>query len=517
MANWLKDAVVYEIYPQSFYDTNGDGIGDLQGIIEKLDYIQDLGFTAIWLNPINESTFFDAGYDVTDYYKVAPRYGTNEDYRRLCEEVHKRGMKIVFDLVAGHTSVEHPWFKESGKAEVNEYTNRYIWTNNVFDDPIGELEISGWSEREGNYVTNFFWCQPALNYGYAHPDPKKPWQLPVDHPDCIATKEELKKIIYFWMDMGVDAFRVDMAESLIKGDKDGSFMRAFWKEVREGMEKKNADALLIAEWGKPTDAINAGFHCDFLLHSQHQAYTRLFRAEPGRNTTHFWDGHSYFNKDGKGNINDYLDRFCYDLENTRGKGYVGLITGNHDIPRLAYQREPDEVKLALAFLHTMPGVPFVYYGDEIGMDYIAGLKSKEGGYNRTGSRTPMQWNDEKNHGFSASDAPYLPTDDRPDAPTVEKQKDDPHSLLNFTKWIVGLHKQEAALKPDGEFEILRAGYPFVFTRKAEDSTIYVAINPSRYDYALEEPGVKEILYSQNASVADGKLTLSGVSMLIARI
>ncbi len=517
MANWLKDAVVYEIYPQSFYDTNGDGIGDLQGIIEKLDYIQEMGFNAIWLNPINESTFFDAGYDVTDYYKVAPRYGTNEDYRRLCEEVHKRGMKIVFDLVAGHTSVEHPWFKESGKAEKNAYTNRYIWTNNVFDDPIGELEISGWAEREGNYVTNFFWCQPALNYGYAHPDPKKPWQLPVTHPDCIATKEELKKIIGFWMDMGTDAFRVDMAESLIKGDKDGSYMRAFWKEVREYMESKNPDALLIAEWGKPTDAINAGFHCDFLLHSQLPAYTRLFRAEPGRNTTHFWDGHSYFNKDGKGNINDYLDRFCYDWENTRGKGYVGLITGNHDIPRLAYKREPEEIKLALAFLFTMPGVPFVYYGDEIGMDYIAGLKSKEGGYNRTGSRTPMQWNSEKNHGFSSSDAPYLPTDDRHDAPTVEEQKNDPNSLLNFTKFIVNLHKQEKALSPDADFEVLRAGYPFVFTRKAEGSTIYVAINPSQYDYTLDDPGVKEVLYSQNTAVADGKLNISGVSLLIARI
>ncbi len=518
MRNWLTDGVVYEIYPQSFYDTNGDGIGDINGIIQKLDYIQSLGFTAIWLNPINESTFFDAGYDVTDFYKVAPRYGTNEDYRRLCEEVHKRGMHIVFDLVAGHTSVEHPWFKESAKAEENAFTNRYIWTDTVFNEPIGELEISGWGEREGNYVTNFFWCQPALNYGYAHPDPKKPWQLPVTHPDSIATKEELKKIIDFWMDMGTDAFRVDMAESLIKGDKDGSFMRAFWKEIREHMEKKNPDALLIAEWGSPTDAINAGFHCDFLLHNGHsQAYTRLLRAEPGRNTTNFWDGHSYFNKDGKGNINDYLDRFCYDWANTRDKGYVGLITGNHDIPRLAYQRQPEEVKLALAFLFTMPGVPFVYYGDEIGMDYITALKSKEGGYNRTGSRTPMQWNSGKNHGFSDSDTPYLPTDDRKNAPTVEQQEKDPASLLNFTKWLVKLHRQEKALHADGDFEILRAGYPFVFTRRAGDSTIYVAVNPSQYAYTLDDPGIKQVLYSQNVTVVEKTAEMGGIGLLIARI
>ena len=180
MSNWLNNAVVYEIYPQSFYDTNGDGIGDLKGIIEKLDYIEEMGFTAIWLNPINKSSFRDAGYDVTDFYAVDERYGTNEDYKALCDEVHKRGMKVIFDLVAGHTSIDHPWFIESQKAEENEFTNRYIWTDDTFDNPEG---IAGYSARNGNYIANFFWSQPALNYGYAHPDPQKPWQLPTTHPD----------------------------------------------------------------------------------------------------------------------------------------------------------------------------------------------------------------------------------------------------------------------------------------------------------------------------------------------
>ena len=135
-------------------------------------------------------------------------------------------------------------------------------------------------------------------------------------------------------------------------------------------------------------------------------------------------GHSYFNVDGKGNINEYLDRFMYDLKETKGKGYIGHITGNHDMQRLAYRRTHEEVKVCMAFLFTMPGVPFVYYGDEIGMDYIEGLPSKEGGYIRTGCRTPMQWNDEKNHGFSESDTPYLPTDGREGAPTVEAQEKD---------------------------------------------------------------------------------------------
>lgn len=512
MKNWLNDAVVYEIYPQSFYDTNGDGIGDLRGIIEKLDYIESLGFTAIWLNPINESSFRDAGYDITDFYKVASRYGTNDDYKELCDKAHSRGMKVIFDLVAGHTSVDHPWFIESSKDEKNQYTNRYIWTDDTFDNEEG---IAGYSERNGNYITNFFWNQPALNYGYAHPDPNKAWQLSVDHPDCIATKEELKKIIDFWIDLGTDAFRVDMAASLIKGDTDGSYMKAFWNEIRVHMEQKNPNCLLISEWGSPTDAINAGFHLDFLLHSHNSAYTSLFRHEKGRNTTRLWIGKSYFSKDGKGDINEYLDRYLYDLENVKEKGCIGMITGNHDMQRLAYKRDVDEIKAAMVFLFTMPGVPFVYYGDEIGMDYIEDLPSKEGGYNRTGSRTPMQWNDGKNKGFSSSETPYLPTDSRPEAQTVEKQLQDKNSLLHFVKNLVELHKTIPALHADGDINIILRDYPFVYERTDGIKTIFIAINPSNNTYDYSAPAFSKVIISQNVTQNEGKITMNGVSFIVA--
>lgn len=514
MKTWLNDAVVYEIYPQSFYDTNGDGIGDLPGVIQKLDYIQECGFTVIWLNPINESTFFDAGYDVTDFYKVALRYGTNEDYRVLCAEAHRRGMRVIFDLVAGHTSVKHPWFVESAKPTQNDYTNRYIWTDSTFDSPEG---ISGYGDRDGNYITNFFWCQPALNYGYAHPDPEKPWQLPVTHPDCLATKRELLRIIDFWMDLGTDAFRVDMAASLIKEDTDGSYTRALWHEIRAHIEARNPEVLLIAEWGSPADAIEAGFHCDFLLHSGNEAYTSLFRMETGRNTfKRLYSGHSYFNRDGQGDIHTYLDRLQYDLRQIDGRGVVGLITGNHDIPRLAYRRTPEELKAALTFLFTMPGTPFVYYGDEIGMDNIDGLPSKEGAYTRTGARTPMQWNDGKNRGFSESDTPYLPTDGRAGAPTVAAQLNDPDSVLCFTKRLIRLHRDTAALHADAAFEVLEAGYPLVYTREAAGKRLYIAINPSEAAYDLTPPSLGTVLLSQNA-VLDSGLRLNGVSFLVAEL
>ena len=512
MKTWLNDAVVYEIYPQSFYDTNGDGIGDLQGIIQKLDYIAGMGFTAIWLNPINASSFRDAGYDVTDFYSVAPRYGTNDDYKALCDAVHARGMKIIFDLVAGHTSIDHPWFMESGKAEKNKYTNRYIWTTASFDDGPG---IASLGERDAKCINNFFWSQPALNYGYAHPNPENPWELPVTHPDCVAMKEELKKIIDFWTDLGTDAFRVDMAASLIKGDTDGTAMQAFWHEIRAHMEQRNPEVLLIAEWAFPAEAIKAGFHLDFLLHSGPSAYRSLFRYEKGRNTTSNMVGHSYFHKDGKGNINEYLDRFLYDLKETRGKGYIGMITGNHDMQRLAYLREPDELKVCMAFLFTMPGVPFVYYGDEIGMDYIEGLPSKEGGYIRTGARTPMQWNHDKNHGFSVSDHPYLPTDTRPGAPTVLDQENDETSLLSFVKKLIALHKETAALHAEADFHIVFAGYPFVYERIAEGKKLLIALNPSQHRHIVDAPKLQKILLSQNAEQKDGHIIMNGVSFLIA--
>ena len=156
MATWLKDAIFYEIYPQSFYDTNGDGIGDFNGITAKLDYIKSLGCNAIWMNPCFDSPFSDAGYDVRDYKKVAERYGTMEDIENLFAEAHKRDMHILLDLVPGHTSEEHAWFTESKKAEQNEYSDRYMWTDGWLCGGAGLNYIAGESPRNGTYIVNFF-------------------------------------------------------------------------------------------------------------------------------------------------------------------------------------------------------------------------------------------------------------------------------------------------------------------------------------------------------------------------
>lgn len=511
MKNWFSDAVIYQIYPQSFYDTNGDGIGDLQGIIEKLDYIEDMGYTAIWLNPINSSSFRDAGYDVTDFYSVAERYGTNDDYKNLCTEAHKRNIKVIFDLVPGHTSIDHPWFKESGKVEKNKYSNRYIWTTSTFNDGPG---IAALGERDNKCILNFFWSQPALNYGYANPNPENPWELPVTHPDCVAMKEELKRIMDFWIDLGADGFRGDMCAHLVKGDTDGSAIKAFWLEMREYLDNKHPGTVLIAEWDFPDKSIPAGFDLDFYNHET-KAYASLFRHEKSRNTTLTHVGHSYFAMEGKGNINHYIDQIKADLEIIKGKGHVCMITGNHDMQRLAYMRTPDEIKVAMVFLFTVPGVPIVYYGDEIGMDYITGLPSKEGGYTRTGSRTPMQWNNQKNHGFSESDNPYLPVDERENAPTVEEQLEDENSILNLVKKLISLRKGIPAFYAEGNFDVLLNTYPFVYERSDENKKYYIAVNPSKYTHTYKLPSISKTVLSENVDVDGTELTMKGVSYIIA--
>lgn len=327
MPNWLNDAVFYEIYPQSFCDTNGDGIGDIEGIISKLDYVKSLGCNAIWLNPIYDSPFMDAGYDVRNYKKVAERYGTNDDLVRLFDEAHKKGIKILLDLVPGHTSDQHEWFLEAKKAAKSEYSNRYIFTKSVWDAPPQYRMMCGLCERDGNYMVNYFSSQPALNYGFheiTHPE----WQLPCDHPDCLATAEAMKDIMRFWLDKGADGFRVDMADSLVKNDDDKIATAKIWRGVRDMLDTEYPNAAMVAEWCNPERAINnAGFHMDFYLDHYGNGYSRLFRYGE------FGD-QAVFNPNGKGDIKAFADEYLPNYEKTKDNGYISFMTNNHDMPRV---------------------------------------------------------------------------------------------------------------------------------------------------------------------------------------
>ena len=478
MPSWLRDAVFYEIYPSSFYDSNGDGIGDIQGIIQKLDYVKELGCNAIWLNPCFDSPFLDGGYDIKDYKKVAPRYGTNEDLINLFHQAHQKDIKILLDLVPGHTSDQHPWFVSSKQDTTNEYAGRYVWTSNAFEGIANRPYISGMSQRAGAYMLNFFASQPALNYGWGKVTEK--WQDAYDSPNALSTREALKDIIRYWLDLGCDGYRVDMADSLIKEDDDKKLTAALWKEIREMLDKDYPEAALVSEWSNPRQSIsNGGFHMDFYLDHWHNGYNTLLRDyEPNE------IDNSYFLASADRDINRFLDDYLPKYNETKENGYISFMTCNHDTPRPARTLSQDELKIAYAFLFTMPGVPFLYYGDEIGMDYLD-VDNKEGGYHRTGSRTPMQWNHEKNLGFSKAQEEdiYLPVDIRDNAPTVQDQLEDKKSLLNIVRDIIHLRRTYDDLKADAPFEVVirDKGKPFVYKRK----NLLAVVNPSLEEKTID--------------------------------
>ena len=482
---WLHNAVFYQIYPQTFYDTNGDGIGDFQGIIEKLDYVKSLGADGIWLNPFFDSPFHDAGYDVRDYYKVAPRYGTNDDARRLFEEAHKRGLKVIFDYVISYTAIDHPWFVDSCEQQPNRHSNWYVWTDNVWiqeEGPLAGSFIHGYCRRNGNFMRNFYWSQPALNFGFGKPDPKKKWQLSPRDPDVLALREELKKIARFWMDMGADGLRADMAGALVKGEDVNQDTKGFWREIREMFRERYPQGFMVSEWSYPVDALDGAFHADFFHWVD--GYNDLMQKESWRILNDYSDGHSFFDREGKGDVARFLASYMPAYQATRSKGYICLPIGNHDLARMNNQRTTDELEMIVAFGLSMPGVPFLYYGNEIGMRQLGDLPYVEGAYKpRSGARTPMQWAPGKNLGFSSA-APeklYLPVDAAADAPTVAAQENDRTSLLNRVRRLIRLKHTEPALAAYAEFVPLYAKsftYPLVYARTNGDAVVLAIFNPS---------------------------------------
>lgn len=490
---WLDDAVFYEIYPQTFNDTNADGIGDLQGIIEKLDYVQELGCNALWLNPCFDSPFVDAGYDVRDYYRIAPRYGTNEDMRRLVSAVHERDMHIILDLVPGHSSVECEWFKESCRPEKNAYSDRYIWTRSIWECPANVGHIAGWLrggyDRQGCVALNFFTAQVALNYGFAKKDPGCEWEQDMNDEGPLATRKEIADIMSFWLGMGVDGFRVDMAGSLVKNDDDGEGTIAVWQDILGKVKASYPDAVFVSEWGEPDKALKAGFDMDFLLHFGPSHYPDLFRTE-----------HPYFSSEGKGDLEIFWKLYLENREKTKADGgMICLISGNHDMDRMRGTLTEEEMRIAFAFLLSMPGVPFIYNGDEIGMRQMSFPYSKEGSFWRTGARTPMQWDASLNAGFSSAKPKdlYLSIDEECYRTINAKvQMEDENSLFHEVQDLIEIRAEHPALGNRADLRMISCeGYPLVYERVCEEETVLVIINPKDEEFTLELDASGEVIYS----------------------
>ncbi len=511
--DWLQSAVFYQIYPQSFCDSNADGIGDLRGIISKLDYIQKLGCTGIWLNPIYQSPFQDAGYDVSDYYTVAPRYGSNSDLRLLLEEAHRRGMHVLLDLVPGHTSIEHPWFKASSEGRENFYTRRYIWTDDPHDDlPLKKdghdginirSFILGIGQRDGKCATNYYSCQPCLNYGFE--SVTQPYMSSADSPEAADTRDAMMDVMRFWLKLGCDGFRVDMAATLVKCDPEGTGNLRLWRQFRAFLEEEFPEAVMVSEWGRPDRSLLAGFHMDFLLHNGPSHYLDLFRTE-----------HPYFSRKGEGDVKAFADAYTSSYARTKGKGLICIPSGNHDMARMAGKLDMEEQKIAFAFLLSMPGAPFIYNGDEFGMRQIGGLISKEGSRSlRAGCRTPMQWDNGPNDGFSdaAPDKLYLPQDPAPDRPKAASQMGAENSLWETVRHLIALRRDTPELQAATPVEFLYAGdhaYPFVYRRSGRKRDVIVVLNPSGQDAScpLELADLGRCIYAGNGvtELKNGQLT-----------
>ncbi|WP_049571576.1 alpha-amylase family glycosyl hydrolase [Streptomyces sp. SBT349] len=506
---WLADAVLYQIYPQSFADSNGDGIGDFAGVSERLDHLAWLGVTAVWLNPCFASPFCDAGYDVADYLSLAPRYGTADDLAELVEAAGRRGIRVMLDLVAGHTSDQHAWFRAAANDPDDQ---RYIWADT--GDGLPDRFVSSPGTRPGGYLPNFFDTQPALNFGYAKQDPAEPWRQPVDAEGPRANRAALREIMDYWLRLGLAGFRVDMAHSLVKDDADLVQTSGLWTELRQWLDTDHPDAALLAEWGDPAVSVPAGFHSDFFLQfggpSDGLPLRSLWDNRHGTVSDRWPQRPCYFDAEGRGTAGTFVTAWESVNAVIGDCGFIALPTANHDFSRLACgPRTAEQLPAAFAFQLTWPTLPAIYYGDEIGMRYIPDLDDHEGSvlgprYNRAGCRTPMQWDTSANAGFSTAppDRLYLPIDPAADRPTVAGQRADEGSLLHLVRRLIALRKATPELGSRTAVEVLHTGYPLVYTR---GERYLVAVNPRREPAEFTLPSA----YERARAVETNGVTVEG--------
>jgi len=504
----IDNLIFYDIYPTSFYDSNGDGTGDFKGISEKLDYVSSLGVNAIWLNPFYKSPFNDGGYDICDYYSVDPRFGTMEDFENLIKDCKKRGLKVFIDLVIGHTSDEHPWFIDSCKKERNEHSDWYIWTTNLITGD--ERCVANPKERDGCYRINYYFKQPALNFGFENPDESKPWQWHYTDPRLKPLRDEIINMMKFWCAKGVAGFRCDMALYMVKGGKTHEGDAWLWNKLIGEVRKEYPYALFLAEGGDPAVSVGkCGFDMDYLTHDV-RSYNALIRNEKGMNIASYMElGDNYFSENGRGNVKDFLNHTMGLDKEIADKGSHVFGTGNHDLTRVSEGKSEEMLKLIFAFVLTWKSVPLIYYGDEIYMKYMRGIH-KDGGTVRTGSRTPMQWSEAKNRGFSVADKNllYLPVNE--DGESVEKQEKRGNSLLHVVRKLTELHKK---MPYSAGVKVIEDGYPLIYERHTDSGIYTVFIQPAK---ARTERVVDygKTLIAENCTVNNGKLTSEGVCFAI---
>lgn len=503
---WWKKAVVYQIYPKSFQDSNGDGFGDLQGIIKRLDYLETLGINAIWLSPVFKSPQADNGYDISDYRDIDPTFGSLDDMEELINEAKKHNIRIMMDLVLNHSSNEHRWFKEAKKSKDNPYHDYYIWRDGEEGVPPSDMKaVFGGSAWE--YV-------PEIGQYYFH-------QFLPEQPDLNWENPKVRRAIYdmilWWMDKGVGGFRLDVIDQIAKEpDKritiNGPRLQEYFKELSKETFQKG-DLITVGEaWGADTERAKLYSNPDgseFSMVFQFE-HIGLDQKEGGEK----WDlAPLPFKK-----LKKIMAHWQNELYNC---GWNSLFWDNHDLPRIVSRWGNDReyrvesAKMLAILLHGMQGTPYIYQGEELGMtnvqydieDYkdceIINMYHErlEKGYSkdeimksiyakgRDNARTPMQWDDSANAGFTTG-TPWIKVNDNYDKINAKSQVDDPDSIFSCYKKLVQLRKDYQVFV-DGKFTLLLEDDEniFAYSRKNEENTMLVVCN--FFDKEIPMPLAKE--------------------------
>ncbi|WHX39744.1 alpha-glucosidase [Mesobacillus sp. AQ2] len=540
---WWKKSIVYQIYPRSFYDSNGDGIGDLQGIIQKLDYLKELGVDVIWLSPIYDSPNDDNGYDIRDYYQIMKEFGTMEDLDHLLDAAHQRGLKIIMDLVVNHTSDEHSWFVESKKGLDNSYRDYYIWKpgkngkepNNwgsIFSGPAWDYD-----ENTNEYYLHLFSKkQPDLN-----------WENPV-------LRNEIYTMMKFWLDKGIDGFRMDVInfiskvpglpdgevkEGAIYGDGGSYFVNGpkIHEYLREMNEKvlSHYDILTVGEMpgASTADAV-------MYTNPENKEINMIFTFEHmglDSGPAEKWDLKPLNLVDLKENLTKWQTEL-------HGTGWNSLYWNNHDQPRIVSRFGDDQeyrmesAKMLATCLHMMQGTPYIYQGEEIGMTNVKfesieqyqdvetlnmfrekrslGVPTEDIMNSiyvkgRDNARTPMQWNEQIHSGFTKG-TPWIKVNPRYKEINVEATLADKESIFYHYKHLIALRKKLDVITT-GDFNLLFEYHPkiFAYGRRSENEKVVVLCNFSRDEIVIEEEvflteiAQAELIVQNYKEVEHGKL------------
>lgn len=521
---WWEGAVFYQIYPRSFQDTNGDGLGDIPGIIRRLDYLEKLGIDGIWLSPVYDSPQVDNGYDISDYRAVWPPFGTLEDMEELIREAKKRGISIIMDLVLNHTSDQHMWFQEALKGRDNPYHDYYVWCDGEPGTPPNGL-MAAFGGRAWEYV-------PSLGQYYFH-------QFAVEQPDLNwenpALRRELYDMIRFWVDKGVEGFRLDVIDQIAKEPlkeitKNGPRLHELVKELsreafcEEGLvtvgEAWGADLAHARQYSAPDcSELSMVFQFDHIC----------LDYAPGGSR---WDMIPL----SLPALKRCMERWQHGLY---GKGWNSLFLENHDLPRIVSRWGDDEhyrvesAKMLATMLHALQGTPYIYQGEELGMtnvrlpigeyDDLGTLnfykERMDQGYSeesvmaavyaqsRDNARTPMQWSAESYAGFSDV-KPWLPVNPNYTEINVQAALDDPDSIFYHYQKLIALRKQYPVFR-DGTFTLLEPEHEqlFIYTRDTEEEHLLVVCNFTGESVPCQRP----------AAFANAKLLLSNYGEPQARL